>query len=75
MSRTRALRGVSIPRQILAFLGRLIRHEGTDPLLCPTCRGPMELVRVVFGPHEPIADLFRLAGKTLAPRHPIWDTG
>ncbi len=49
--------------------------EGKDPLDCPTCRVPMDLVRVVFGPHEPIAELFRLAGKRLAPTHPIWDTG
>lgn len=49
--------------------------EGTDPLLCPSCRVPMDFVRLVFGPHEPIAELFRAAGKPVAPTHPIWDTG
>jgi hypothetical protein len=49
--------------------------EGQDPLLCPTCRVPMELVRLVFGPHEPIAELFRAAGRPVRPAHPIWDTG
>lgn len=49
--------------------------EGPDPLLCPSCRVPMEFVRLVFGPHEPIAELFRAAGRPVAPSHPIWDTG
>jgi hypothetical protein len=49
--------------------------EGTDPLLCPRCEIPMVFVRLVFGPHEPIAELFRAAGKPVAPTHPIWDTG
>ena len=49
--------------------------EGTDPLLCPICRVPMDFVRLVFGPHEPIAELFRAAGKPVAPTHPILDTG
>lgn len=53
------------------------RHiaQGTDPLECPTCRIPMRLVRRVFGPHGPIAELFRAAGKPLRHAHPIWDTG
>src|SRR5215207_1824765 len=51
------------------------RAEGTDPLLCPICRIPLQLVRLVFGPHEPIAELFRAAGKPLRPQHPAWDTG
>jgi hypothetical protein len=49
--------------------------EGTDPLLCPICRVPLQFVRLVFGPHEPIAELFRAAGKRLRPSHPAWDTG
>lgn len=49
--------------------------EGQDPLLCPTCRIPMEFVGLVFGPHEPIAELFRKAGRPVAPTHPIWDPG
>ncbi len=49
--------------------------EGTDPLLCPICRVPMQFVRSVFGPHEPIAELFRAAGKPLRASHPAWDTG
>jgi hypothetical protein len=51
------------------------RAEGTDPLQCPTCRIPMHFVRLVFGAHEPIAELFRAAGKPLRPSHPAWDTG
>jgi hypothetical protein len=35
----------------------------------------MQFVRLVFGPHEPIAELFRQAGKPVAPTHPIWNTG
>jgi hypothetical protein len=35
----------------------------------------MDFVRLAFGPHEPIAELFRAAGKPVAPSHPIWDTG
>jgi hypothetical protein len=49
--------------------------EGTDPLLCPICRVPLQFVRLVFGTHEPIAELFRAAGKRLKPSHPAWDTG
>jgi len=48
---------------------------GADPLLCPTCHIEMQFVRVVLGPHEAIAELFRRAGKPLVPSHPIWDTG
>jgi len=48
---------------------------GTDPLSCPICRVPLQFVRLVFGPHEPIAELFRAAGKPLRPSHPAWDTG
>lgn len=51
------------------------RAAGTDPLWCPTCEVAMEFVRLVFGPHELIADLFRKAGKPLAPAHPILGTG
>jgi hypothetical protein len=51
------------------------RAAGTDPLWCATCQVAMEFVRVVFGPHEAIAELFRQAGKPLAPQHPILDTG
>ncbi len=51
------------------------RAAGSDPLWCPTCQVPMQLVRLVFGPHEPIAELFRQAGKPVAPTHPIWNTG
>jgi len=32
----------------------------------------MQFVRLVFGPHDPIAELFRQAGKAVAPTHPIW---
>ena len=46
-----------------------------DPLQCPTCRISLQFVRLVFGPHEPIAELFRAAGKPLRPSHPAWDTG
>ena len=49
--------------------------QGQDPLLCPTCRIPMDFVRLVFGRHEPIAELFRAAGRPVAPTHPIWNTG
>jgi len=49
--------------------------EGQDPLLCPSCRVPMDFVRAVFGRHEPIAELFRATGRPVAPTHPIWNTG
>lgn len=51
------------------------RAAGQDPLWCPTCQVPMHFVRLVFGAHEPIAELFRQAGKPVAPTHPIWNTG
>jgi hypothetical protein len=51
------------------------RAAGNDPLWCPDCNVAMEFVRLVFGPHEPIAELFRLAGRPLTPTHPSWDTG
>ena len=35
----------------------------------------MIFVRLVFGRHEPIAELFRAAGRPIVPTHPIWDTG
>jgi hypothetical protein len=35
----------------------------------------MQFVRLVFGAHEPIAELFRIAGKPLRPSHPAWNTG
>jgi hypothetical protein len=35
----------------------------------------MRFVGLVFGPHEAIAELFRQAGKPVAPTHPIWNTG
>jgi hypothetical protein len=49
--------------------------EGKDPLQCSICRIPLQFVRLVFGAHEPIAELFRAAGKPLRPQHPAWDTG
>jgi hypothetical protein len=51
------------------------RAAGPDPLWCPICQVLMQFERLVFGAHEPIAELFRLAGKRLALVHPAWDTG
>jgi hypothetical protein len=64
----------SPPVSLLSWRERR-QAEGPDPLLCPNCRVPMDFVRLVFGPHEPIAELFRAAGRPVAPSHPIWDTG
>ena len=63
------------PVCLLPWRERRLAAEGTDPLLCPICRVPMQFVRSVFGPHEPIAELFRAAGKPLRSSHPAWDTG
>lgn len=63
------------PAVCLLPWGERRRAEGTDPLQCPTCRIPLQFVRLVFGCHEPIAELFRAAGKPLRPSHPAWDTG
>jgi Putative transposase len=49
--------------------------EGKDPLQCPICRIPLCFVRLVFGAHEPIAEMFRAAGRPLRLQHPAWDTG
>jgi hypothetical protein len=51
------------------------RAAGDDPLSCPTCQVAMRFVGLVFGPHEPIAELFRKAGKPLGSTLPLWDSG
>jgi hypothetical protein len=60
---------------LLSWRERRLAAGKDDPLQCPICRIPLHFVRLVFGAHEPIAELFRTAGKPLQPRHPAWDTG
>jgi hypothetical protein len=66
--------GEGMPPCLLPWRERQLA-EGRDPLQCPTCRIPLHFIRLVFGAHEPIAELFRAAGKPVRPQHPAWDTG